>query len=90
MFFNVPIPDWESIDITPAFDYLWQLLVGLWEWSGRNGFYFHGNFIEYRWMIMASLVMVLFIERLLGTYNEDKDEMISDTESKLYRRRYDD
>ena len=78
-----PIPDWDTLDITPIFDFLWQILVGLWEWSGDNGFTLYNVFVAYRYIIIVGLIIAVFISRLLGDYEAEKAEAIAEYSQKI-------
>lgn len=78
-----PIPDWDILDITPIFDFLWQILVGLWEWSGDNGFMLYDVFVAYRYIIIVGLIIAVFISRLLGDYESEIAEAIAEYSQKI-------
>ena len=63
--YNAPnVPDWGWIDITDVFDYLYDFLVNLWEWSGDNGLIFHGQTVSWRNILLMGLVVAVMLRRV--------------------------
>ena len=89
MFFNAPnIPDWEWIDITQVFDYLYYLLVGLWNWSGDNGIFFYGERVSWRNIMLVGLVVAVLLRRIIGDFDTENDVAIDESRQAIERGGY--
>ena len=78
--YNAPnVPDWEWIDITAAFDYLFNLLENLWVWSGENGIVFYGESVSWRNIMLVWLVVGVLIKRIVGDFDLDNESAIEES-----------
>lgn len=80
------IPSWDWLDLTEAFDFLFEWLRQVWVWSGSCGFVMYETYVYWRDMVIAGLVVALMVKHLLGDYEDDYEEAYEAYEGHFSRR----
>lgn len=56
MFLTSQVPNWEDINITPVFQYLWGLFHDIFDWSLHSYFVFYGHRVAYGEMMIFCMI----------------------------------
>lgn len=56
MFLTSQVPNWQDINITPVFTYLWGLLHDIFNWSQNSYIVFYGNRVSYAELAIFCMV----------------------------------